>query len=76
MGAVGRHTPAGRLDVIAVEQEHALESVCHGIIHNVEETASRIARILERLEERTGVSPRKITKVYVGLGGRSLRNVP
>lgn len=76
VGAVGRHTPAGRLDVIAVEQEHALESVCHGIIHNVEETASRIARILERLEARTGVSPRKITKVYVGLGGRSLRNVP
>lgn len=76
VGAVGRHTPAGRLDVIAVEQEHALESVCHGIIHNVEETASRIHRILERLEARTGVSPRKITRLYVGLAGRSLRNVP
>ncbi len=76
VGAVGRHTPSGRLDVIAVEQEHALESVCHGIIHNVEETASRITRILERLTARTGVAPRLIKRVYVGLGGRSLRNVP
>lgn len=76
VGAVGLHTPSGRLNVIAVEQEHALESVCHGVIHNVEETASRISRILERLEARAGVSPRKIAKVYVGLAGRSLRNVP
>jgi len=76
VGAVGRHTPAGRLEVIAVETEHAVECVCYGIIHNVEETASRIARILEKLEHRTGISPRRITKAYVGLAGRSLRNVP
>lgn len=76
VGAVGRHTPAGRLEVIAVETEHAVECVCNGLIHNVEETATRISRIIERLEHRTGISPRRITKVYVGLGGRSLRNVP
>lgn len=77
IGAVGRYTlPAGRLDVIAVEQEHAIECVCNGIIHNVEETATRINRILDRLERRTGVSPRKINKAYVGLAGRSLRNIP
>lgn len=77
IGAVGRYTyPAGRLDVIAVEQEHALECVCNGIIHNVEETATRIARIFNKLENRTGVAPRIISKVYVGLAGRSLRNVP
>lgn len=76
VGAVGRLTPARRLEVIAVETEHAVECVCYGIIHNVEETASRIARILERLEHRTGISPRRINKAYVGLAGRSLRNVP
>lgn len=76
IGAVGRYNRSGRLDVIAVEQEHAQECVCHGLIHNVEDTASRISRIITRLENRTGVSPRKINKVYVGLSGRSLRNVP
>lgn len=76
IGAVGRYYPSGRLDVIAIEQEHAVECVCHGIIHNVEETASRINRIIDKLEQRPGVAPRKITSVYVGLSGRSLRNVP
>ncbi|MCM1318889.1 MAG: cell division protein FtsA [Muribaculaceae bacterium] len=77
IGAVGRYTyPAGRLDVIAVEQEHAIECVCNGIIHNVEETATRIMRIIANLEKRVGVAPRIINKVYVGLAGRSLRNVP
>ena len=77
IGAVGRYTyPAERLDIIAVEQEHAIECVCNGIIHNVEETATRIMRIIGNLEKRPGVAPRIINKVYVGLSGRSLRNVP
>lgn len=76
IGAIGRANPTGRLDVIAVEQEHAVECVCYGIIHNLEGTATRIQRILSKLENRTGVSPRKIKCVYVGLSGRSLRNVP
>ncbi len=74
--AVGRTTPDGHLYIIAVEQEHTVECVCHGVIHNVEETASIISRLLSRLEKRTGVAPRKITSAYVGLAGRSLRNVP
>ncbi|MCM1005540.1 MAG: cell division protein FtsA [Prevotella sp.] len=77
IGAVGRYnTSTNRLDVIAVEQERIIECVCNGIIHNVEETANSISRILDKLESRTGVSPRVIRKVYVGLSGRSLRNIP
>lgn len=76
IGAVGVYSESGKLDVLAVEQEHAIECVCHGLIHNVEETATHISRIIERLEKRAGVTPRKIKSVYVGLSGRSLRNVP
>lgn len=77
IGAVGRYTsPTARLDVIAVEQELAIECVRNGIIHNVEETATRIARIIDKLEHRTGVAPRHIKRILVGLAGRSLRNIP
>lgn len=74
VGAVGRVGAAGKLDVIAVEQERAVECVYHGVIHNVEETASRINSIISRLERR--VAPRKIKRLYIGLEGRSLRNIP
>ena len=75
IGAVGRANAQGKLDVIAVEQEPIVECVYHGIIHNVEETASTIASIISRLEARAGVAPRKIQRLYVGLSGRSLRNI-
>lgn len=75
VGAVGRAKADGRLDVIAVEQERTLECVRHGVIHNVEETAHRVLRILDKLQSRPGVTPRKIKAVYVGLAGQSLRNI-
>lgn len=74
--AVGRAAADGRLFIVALEQEHQVECVCHGVIHNVEETAAIISRLLGRIERRTGVSPRKIKQAYVGLEGRSLKNVP
>lgn len=76
IGAVGRVTPQGHLYVMAVEQEPVVESVHHGIISNVEDTANRITRILANLQRRQGISPRLIKSLYVGLSGRSLRNIP
>lgn len=75
VGAVGRVMQGGKLDVIAVEQESTEECVYHGIIHNVEETATHISSILNRLEKRPEVAPRKIKRLYIGLSGRSLRNI-
>lgn len=76
IGAVGRLSAEGRLNVIAVEKDRILEIVRHGIIHNVEETNTALCRIISRLEQRASISPRKIEAVYVGLSGRSLRNIP
>ena len=72
IGCVGKVTPDGQLHIIAVEQERAVECVRYGIIQNVEDTNTRIAHILNKLEMRPTVSPRKITSVYVGISGRSL----
>ncbi len=76
IGAVGRVHPSGQVDIIAVEQEKSSESVRYGIIQNLEETSTRLARVLERLERKPAVSPRKIRSVFVGLSGRSLRSIP
>ncbi len=74
--AVGRASADGRLSIVAVEQENTVECVCHGVIHNVEETAAIIGRLIARVEKRTNITPRRIKCAYVGLAGRSLRNVP
>lgn len=76
IAAVGKTSGNGLLEIIAIEQETEVEGIRYGIIQNLEETAMAVSRIFTRLEQRSGISPRKIKKVIVGLGGRSLRNIP
>ena len=76
IGAVGRVLPSGQINIIAVEQEKCLESVRYGIIQNLEETALRVARIIEKIERSPSIAPKKIRSVFVGLSGRSLHSIP
>lgn len=76
LAVVGKYNcMTGELDVIAAEQEKGLESVKYGLIRNVEEVWMRIARLIQRLESKPAVAPRKITGVFVGLSGVSLRSI-
>ena len=76
VAAIGKTKGAGALDVIAVEHESVGDgSVRYGIIQNLEETSTAVARLFGRLEQRPSVNPRKIKSVVVGLGGRSLKNI-
>lgn len=75
IAAVGRTSGDGQLEVIALEQEKEADAVRYGVIQNLEETSVRVARIIDRLEHRPGVSPRQIKGVFVGLSGRSLRSI-
>ena len=75
-GAIGVWDEDNILKVLAVEQEDSNDSVRYGIIHNPEEVASRVMRIISRLEENPIVAPRLIKGVYVGLSGRSMRSIP
>ena len=74
IAAVGR-TDGTTLDIIAAEQIKGLETVRFGIIQNAEETAARITTILDRLEARPEIYPRKINKIFVGIAGRSMRSI-
>lgn len=75
IAAVGHTSGERQLEVIAMEQEKVVDAVRYGIIANLEETSVRVARIIDRLEQRTGVAPRQIKRVFVGLSGRSLRSI-
>lgn len=76
VAAIGKTKGNGMLDVIAVEHEATAEGgVRYGIIQNLEDTSTAVARLFARLEQRQNISPRKIKGVIVGLGGRSLKNI-
>ena len=72
VGVVGEPNANGGVDVLDIEAERSLNCVRYGCIQNVEETKVRINRVISRLESR--ISPKKISGVYVGVSGRSLRN--
>lgn len=74
-GAVGYFTEDRTLKILALEQEQSRDYVRYGIIQNPEEVASRISRIIDRLNSNPAISPRKISGVYVGLSGRSMRSI-
>ncbi len=76
IAVLGKMRPGGQLDIIASEQEKGGDSVRYGVIQNLEETSMRINRILNLLERKPAVSPRKISGMFVGLSGRSLRSIP
>ncbi len=75
IGAVGRMTPAGKLDVLAVQQEQCSDCVRYGIVQNVEEAYARIARVIANLEQDKAVTPNRISGVFIGLSGRSLHAI-
>lgn len=76
VAAIGRTRGNGTLDVVAVEHEPTAEGgVRYGIIQNLEETSSTVARLFAKLEQRPNIHPKKIKSVVVGLGGRSLKNI-
>ena len=63
----------GFITVLAVEQEPSGGCIRRGCIYNVEEAAAKVKNVIAKLESK--LSPNKIAKVYVGIGGQSLRSV-
>ncbi len=74
-GAVATKSMQGDVTVLAIETERVVDCIRYGCIQNVEETNTRINRIIKKLENRNAVLPRKIKSVYVGVNARSIRNI-
>ncbi|MGM9760349.1 MAG: cell division protein FtsA [Parabacteroides sp.] len=73
VGMVGTKNAGGVLSIIAYEKENSTNCIRRGCVYNIEETANKIKRIILKLENKLHGS--RIGKVYVGIGGQSLRSM-
>ena len=71
-GIAGKKNNDGSIQVLAYAREEAAPFVHKGCIYNIDKAAHAIDVIVAKLEEQLHSS---IDKVYVGIGGQSLRTV-
>ncbi len=81
VGIVGTKDASGALSIIAHEVEDSGICIRRGCVYKVEETAMQVNRLIKKLENKLN-SKRddkqgtyKIRKVYVGVGGQSIRSI-
>lgn len=71
-GIAGKKNTDGSILVLACACEEASQFVHKGVIYNIDKTAQALTAIVGKLESQLKNS---IAKVYVGIGGQSLRTV-
>lgn len=71
-GIAGRKNSDGGIQVLAYAQENSSVFIKKGIIYNIDKTAQCLTSIINKLEAALDAT---IEKVYVGIGGQSLRTV-
>ena len=71
-GIAGRKNSDGSMQVLAYGKEDSSSFIRKGIIYNLDKTAQSLTSIINKLE---GDLKNSIAKVYVGIGGQSLRTV-
>ncbi len=71
-GIAGKKNPDGSINVLAVIKEDSSSFIRKGVIYNIDKTALCITGIVNKLEAQLKA---RITQVYVGVGGQSIRSV-
>lgn len=71
-GIAGKKNSDGSMQVLAYAREDASSFIHKGAIFNIDKTAQALTSIINKLEGQLNNS---IAKVYVGIGGQSLRTV-
>ena len=61
------------LSIIAYEVENSDTCIRRGCVYNIKDAAGKIVRLIRKLENKLGGS--RIGKIYVGVGGQSLRSI-
>jgi cell division protein FtsA len=70
-GIAGRKNLDGSINVLAVVKEDSTSCIRNGVVYNMDKTAQALANIISKLERSLKT---KISKVYVGVGGQSIRS--
>lgn len=71
-GVAGKKNSDGSMQILAYASEDSSTFIRKGVIFNLDKTAQSLTSIINRLE---GELKNSIAKVYVGIGGQSLRTV-
>src|SRR5574344_1579788 len=71
-GIAGNKNLDGSITVLAVAQEESSSFIRKGVVYNIDKTAQCLTSIVNKL---TTALKTNITKVYVGVGGKSLRSI-
>lgn len=71
-GIAGRKKEDGSLDVMAVVTEDAAACIQRGNVYNIGKSATCISNIIDKLRSTLKAD---ITKVFVGIGGKSIHSV-
>ena len=71
-GIAGRKNSDGSMQVLAYAKEDSSSFIRKGVIYNLDKTAQSLTSIINKLE---GELKNSVAKVYVGIGGQSLRTV-
>lgn|SRR5574344_118379 len=71
-GIAGRKNMDGSITVLALVQEDSSSFIRKGVVYNLEKTAQCLTTIVKKL---TTALKTNITKVFVGIGGQSLRSI-
>ncbi|MBP7984267.1 MAG: cell division protein FtsA [Bacteroidaceae bacterium] len=71
-GIVGRKNLDGSISVLALAQEDSSSFIRKGVVYNIDKTAQCLTNIVKKL---TTTLKTNISKVYVGVGGQSLRSI-
>ena len=71
-GIAGKKNNDGSINVLAYASEGASSFIHRGVIFNIDKAAQALTSIVNQLETQLNNS---IAKVYVGIGGQSLRSI-
>lgn len=71
-GVAGKKNSDGSIQILAYAREDSSSFIRKGVIYNLDKTAQSLTSIINKLE---GILSNSIAKVYVGIGGQSLRTV-
>jgi len=71
-GIAGKKESDGNIQILAYAKEESSSFIRKGVIYNIDKTAQSLTSIINKLEANLQNS---ISKVYVGIGGQSIRTV-
>ena len=71
-GIAGKKNMDGSISVLAIVREDSTSCIRKGVVYNIDKTVICITNIIKKLETTLKT---KIEKVYVGVGGQSIRSV-